>query len=128
MSNEIVDQTTLIAALKETQQAVSQLQNPLETLALTQLIELTYISKKDVIDNLNKWKAILPKINSLSATLESIKDKGLIEDQGIDSLKKLQEELKQTKDGLKQALEEKEIIETTHPLIVKLAKHIDGIA
>lgn len=70
MSNEKMDQDVLIAALKDTQQALHQLQNPLDSLALTQLIAFSYKGEA-VPEHINNWRGINKNIADTTATLEA---------------------------------------------------------
>ncbi|PKE27569.1 hypothetical protein CWS43_25940 [Rahnella sp. AA] len=129
MSNEIVDETALIAALKETQQAVSQLQKPLESLALTQLVGLTY-NKKEIAGHMDTWKKLLKEEGEKSAELNALEQSEaekaanytVILDKGANSSK-----CESLKDSLVSIRNEKIIFEGKYPLIAKLAKRIDAI-
>lgn len=129
MSNEIFDENALIAALKETQQVVSQLQKPLESLALTQLIGLTY-KAETIAGHMDTWRTLLGNEMEQSVELSNLV---LIEEAKAakysvnldkeENLRKIQS-LEGLLEGIKN---EKNKFEREHPLIVKLVKQIDAI-
>lgn len=129
MSNEIVDETTLIAALKETQQAVSQLQKPLESLALTQLVGLTYNTEAIAV-HMDTWRKLLKEEGEKSAELNALEQSEAEKEANYAvNLNKIANisKCESLKDSLVTIKNKKIKFEGEQPLIVKLAKHIDGI-
>lgn len=128
MSNEIVDETTLIAALKETQQAVSQLQKPLESLALTQLVGLIY-SKNEIAGHMDTWRKLLKEEGEKSAELNvlvlSEEEKKANYSFNPDKEANLGE--RQSLEGLLEGIKNEKIkFESEHPLILKLVRSIEA--
>lgn len=128
MSNEIVDQTTLIAALKETQQAVSQLQKPLESLALTQLVGLIY-SKKEIAGHMDTWRELLKEEGEKSAEINDLelseKEKNANYHFNPDKEANLQKI--QSLEGLLEGIKNEKIkFESEYPLIFKLVRSIEA--
>lgn len=128
MSNEIFDENALIAALKETQQAVSQLQKPLESLALTQLVGLIY-SKEEIAGHMDTWRKLLKEEGEKSAELNALKqsevEKAAKYSVNLDKEENLRKI--QSLEGLLEGIKNEKIkFESEHPLIFKLVRSIEA--
>jgi hypothetical protein len=125
MSDENLSQDVLIEALKDTQQALHQLQNPLESLALTQLIAFSYKGEA-VPGHINTWRGINKNIADTTATLEAV-NLSAQQTSDYDALRQIQIKRAALDADMKRYLHVKTNFETAHPLIIKLIKRIDAI-
>lgn len=133
MSTENTEQAALLAALKDTQQAIGQLQKPLESLALTQLITLAYSnnnSNQSVSMLMDDYKARCSKVTNKAAEIADMDAKQVVlsESFAVDLDKEKNAQSRQTKQNALEAYQkDKENFEREHPLIVKLVHSIDAI-
>jgi hypothetical protein len=133
MSNENPEQTVLLAALKDIQQAIGQLQTPLESLALTQLIPLAYgnnNSNESVAVLKDKYKVHCSNVLNKTADIAVMDEEqaALAGSYAVDLDKEKNALSRQTKQNALDAYQrDKDAFEREHPLIVKLVHSINAI-